>query len=137
MIFHKETPLVYIKEALEEADNYCDDIRSYFIKYEEMNYGEAIEAFKNANPADTKTIGRILTNLVVLNSYNDTYCNDELILILLNAEIGHMKMLMVWRRMKNIDNLSNIVKDKMIKYLKGNLPNTEKQNEYEYRDNKC
>jgi len=134
-MFTRETTLTEIRDALECTDNYCEDIQNYFSNYENMLYGEAIDKFKENILIDRLTPGRVIVNLVVLSKYNEKSINDELIfLLLINRAISHMQGLLIWRKIKNLSNISNEAKHQVILAIKGKLPNAEKEDEWKHLD---
>ena len=132
MIFTKDTLFSEVQIPLNDCGSYCTDIHNYLGDWSKMTCQDVIDKFRNDKANDVLMNGRILTALVALGEYFDTYVNDELIKILMERNVRDMKLLMAWRKFKNFPNISIEVKEMIISHLDGKLPKAEKQGDWDY-----
>lgn len=131
-MFYRDTPLAEIKEALIERAGFCAEIEEYFKDYQGMTYGDALDRWVAEPNGDSTTDSWVLNNAALLGMDNSLEVNDVIVELLIVREITKAKILMLWRQMKNIPNVSTAAKYRLLTHLKGTLPKMEKPTDWSF-----
>ena len=121
-----------VKTSLGAHNAWCPDVDVFLSDHANLNYTQAINKYRAVVRSKKSNRGVIsqLTNCVaLLSEQNETKINDLLLGVLLETEIG-LRLLILWRQIKNYDNISDSVKIEIIEYLRGTLPKAIQEDEW-------
>ena len=130
--FTHSTPIIVIQEALKTLGVF-DNIKDDFNNPTFETYGDAIQFLNTSILEDRSSRSRIIRNLLMLSDRNSQEINDGFIYTLLsNRAISYQQALLLWRRVKNAQNISDDIKMGVIQAVKGQLPRMENPREWHF-----